>query len=119
MKRKTAAAAPPGIDPDRLALGIQQPWAELILRGWKTLEIRSLSTQVRGPIYLYASKRLSTLPAAGLAAAERGLDLETLPRGLLVGSVDVVGSRPTTAEDAAGIADAAIEAQAMAKEINL
>ena len=39
------------LDIDRRALGIKQPWVELILRGIKTLEIRSLATNVRGPIY--------------------------------------------------------------------
>jgi len=52
------------INADRIALGIQQPWVELILRGVKTLEIRSQPTRQRGTIYLYASKRPSALPAA-------------------------------------------------------
>lgn len=89
-----------GIDPERIALGIQQPWAELILRGIKTLEIRSLNTQVRGCIYLYTSKRLSTLPDALRAAELHGLELDVLPKGLLVGSVELVESRPTMVQDA-------------------
>ncbi len=88
------------IDPERLALGIQQPWAELILRGIKTLEIRSQPTRVRGPIYLYASRRVSTLPAAKIAAREHGIDLEALPRGVLVGSVHVVNSQAAAPRDA-------------------
>jgi hypothetical protein len=87
------------LDPARIALGIQQPWAELILRGIKTLEIRSLNTQVRGRIYLYTSKRLSTLPAAQRAAAEHDLRMNELPCGLLVGSVELTGSRPACATD--------------------
>lgn len=87
------------LDPDRIALGIQQPWAELILRGDKTLEVRSLNTQIRGRIYLYTSKRLSTLPAAHAAAERHGLRLEELPCGLLVGSVELTASRPTTSAD--------------------
>lgn len=50
-------------DRERIALAIQQPWAELILRGIKTLEIRSQPTRQRGTILLYASKRVSALPA--------------------------------------------------------
>ncbi|MBR9802377.1 ASCH domain-containing protein [bacterium] len=48
------------LDMDRLALGIKQPWAELILQGVKTLEIRTRPTRVRGPIYLYTSQKLAT-----------------------------------------------------------
>jgi hypothetical protein len=88
-------------DRERIALGVQQPWAELILRGVKTVEIRSQGTRQRGPIYLYASKRVSTLPAAAEAAARHGVDVESLPRGLLVGTVEIVGSEPAGAEDAA------------------
>jgi hypothetical protein len=89
------------IDPERIALGIQQPWGELILRGIKTLEIRTQSTQVRGRIYLYASKQASTLPAALAAAREHRLEVEALPRGLLIGSVEIVESRRAQSHDAA------------------
>jgi hypothetical protein len=92
---------PTGVDPDRLALGIQQPWAELILRGVKTLEVRSTNTQVRGRIYLYTSQRLSALPASQTAIARHGLDLAALPAGRLVGSVELVESRRAEPPDAA------------------
>lgn len=104
MKRSQPTSGPasdPGFNPDQIALGIQQPWIELILRGIKTLEIRSQPTQIRGPIYLYASRRFSTLPAAALAAAAADIDLEQLPLGLLVGSVNIVDCRPATPRDAA------------------
>jgi hypothetical protein len=87
------------IDPDRIALGIQQPWVELILRGVKTLEIRSQSTRQRGTIYLYASKRPSPLPAAATAAEQHEIDVASLPFGLLVGTVNLVDCRPCTAKD--------------------
>lgn len=99
MKRRPSGAIPDTIDPERLALGIQQPWAELILRGIKTLEIRSLNTRVRGRIYLYTSRQLSALPAARLTADREKIDLDQLPRGLLVGSVELVDSRPAVPED--------------------
>src|SRR5947208_1239062 len=39
------------------ALSIRQPWAELILRGIKTAELRSRSTSIVGErFYIYASK---------------------------------------------------------------
>jgi len=88
------------IDRQRIALGIQQPWAELILRGIKTLEIRSQGTQIRGRIYIYASKRSSNLPAAAVAAEKHGLNVAELPRGLLLGSVELVGSRIASPTDA-------------------
>jgi hypothetical protein len=93
------SATPEGIDPDRIALGVQQPWAELILRGTKRLEIRSQHTALRGPIYLYASKRLSALPAAHTAAERHAIDADSLPMGLLVGSVQIIGSRPARRSD--------------------
>ena len=37
------------------ALTIRQPWAKLILRGIKTIEVRSRLTRVRGRVYIYAS----------------------------------------------------------------
>jgi hypothetical protein len=87
------------IDPDRIALGIQQPWVELILRGVKTLEIRSQPTRQRGTIYLYASKHPSPLPAAATAAQEHEIDVASLPFGVLVGTVNLIDCRPCTAKD--------------------
>lgn len=76
-------------DPNIIALGVRQPWVELILQGIKTIEVRSLDTQVRGTIYLYASKKFSDLPAATEAGSKHKLDLDALPFGLLVGSVEL------------------------------
>lgn len=89
----------PPIDRSRVALGIQQPWAELILRGIKTIEVRSQATQVRGTIYLYTSKRTSTLEAAQVAAIEHDIDVTALPTGLLVGTIDLIDSRRCLPED--------------------
>jgi hypothetical protein len=90
---------PAAIDRDRIALAIQQPWAELILRGIKTLEIRSQPTQLRGTIYLYASKRTSRLPAAEAAAKRFSFEVEKLPLGKVVGTVDLVNCRPSRPSD--------------------
>ncbi|QDT55171.1 ASCH domain protein [Caulifigura coniformis] len=90
-------------DKELIALGVRQPWAELILRGIKTIEVRSLPTNVRGPIYLYSSKKLAETPAAEAAAARHGIETIALPRGLLVGTIDIVGCescRPSDAEAA-------------------
>ncbi len=87
--------------PDRnlIALGIRQPWAELILRGIKTVEVRSQPTNVRGTIYLYTGRKFADIPAAGEMAERHSLDADTLPRGLLVGTVDIVGCRPCVSGD--------------------
>jgi|GEM_PF-4470538 len=86
-------------DRERIALAIQQPWAELILRGIKTLEIRSQPTRQRGTILLYASKRVSALPAAHAAVRRLDLDIESLPRGKVVGSVDLIDCRLARSSD--------------------
>jgi hypothetical protein len=88
-------------DPEILALGVRQPWVELILRGIKTIEVRSQDTRVRGTIYLYASRKFSELPAAIDVARQHDLDCPTLPAGLLVGSVEIADTRPARANDAA------------------
>lgn len=87
-------------DPDLIALGVRQPWAELIVRGIKTIEVRSVGTNVRGPIYLYASKKLSEIPAAIEAGDKHGLDLNELPRGVLVGTVEIVACEKACSENA-------------------
>ncbi len=90
----------PPPDKSMIALGIQQPWAELILRGIKTIEIRSQNSQVRGTIYVYASKKPSSLAAAAVAAERHGIDVAALPMGVLVGTVELIGSRPCVPGDA-------------------
>ena len=87
-------------DRDRIALGVRQPWCELILRGRKTLEIRSRPTEVRGPVYVYSAKKFSDLPELDEVLTREDVDLNVLPRGVLVGSVEIVGCRPATPADA-------------------
>src|SRR5262245_38747374 len=86
--------------PDLLALGIQQPWAELILRGVKRIEVRRVPTRVRGPIYLYASKTFSRLHCAEVTLAEQQLERTKLPLGAVVGTVEIVNCRPSESADA-------------------
>lgn len=91
---------PHGIDPDLIALGIRQPWAELILRGVKTIEVRSKETAQRGRILVYASKKPSELPSSETVARDHQIELDALPYGRLVGTVEIVGSAPCSATDA-------------------
>ena len=46
------------------ALSIRQPWAALIVAGRKTIEVRTWSTQRRGPIWIHASKLPDPRPEA-------------------------------------------------------
>lgn len=81
-----------------LALSIRQPWAWLILHGGKDIENRDWSTKVRGRILIHASKGMTGAEFAlgvssGMAA---GADLRAMPilsdipRGGIVGSVEIV-----------------------------
>ena len=38
------------------ALSVQQPWAELIARGEKTIEVRNRNTRHRGPLLIVSCK---------------------------------------------------------------
>jgi hypothetical protein len=84
-----------------IALGVRQPWAELILRCIKTIEVRSTETTIRGPIYIYASKKLADILAAETAARKYDLNPDALPKGVVVGTVEIVDCTPCRARDAA------------------
>lgn len=87
-------------DHNLIALGVRQPWAELIIRGQKTLEVRSTGTRVRGPIYLYASKKPATIPAAMAAARRFELALDELQTGQIIGTVEIVEAVRCQPQDA-------------------
>lgn len=102
VRRENEAPEPPAdFDRSLPALGVRQPWAELILRGIKTIEVRVVPTQVRGPIYVYASRKAGDGEIVEGAAGRHGLDVGSLPRGVLVGTVELVDCRLCTAADAA------------------
>lgn len=69
------------------ALSIRQPWAELIMRGNKDEEYRSGPTRIRGRIAIYASLSKEDLPEA----EHWGLDPDNLPRGVIIGTVELWG----------------------------
>ncbi len=74
------------------AISIRQPHIEAILRGKKKIEYRSRPTKVRGRVYLYASLgRDSDKDEAEMLSqyAIRDLTAEELPRGVLVGTVEL------------------------------
>jgi hypothetical protein len=69
------------------ALSIKQPFAEMILRGEKTVEYRTIPTNIRERVYIYASKK----PRSGEDAAEVKAHPEKYPLGVLVGTVEIAG----------------------------
>ena len=80
------------------ALSVRQPWAELILRGSKTIECRARPTFVRERVWIYAAEgrqRRDTLSTITVP------DDSVLPRGVLVGSVELIGCRRLLPSDAA------------------
>jgi hypothetical protein len=72
------------------ALSLRQPWAEEVMRGKKKIEYRSIPTNIRGRVYIYASLGRYTKADEAEFAAEVGYDLDDLPRGKIVGTVEVV-----------------------------
>ncbi len=86
-------------DKSLIALGVRQPWIELILRGEKTVEVRSSHTRQRGTIYLYSSKKPADLAAADAAAERHDVDMTEVPYGVVVGTIEIVDSRPCTPDD--------------------
>jgi predicted transcriptional regulator len=71
----------------RIALSIRQPYAELILRGTKKIEYRTKPTDKRCRVYVYAA--LSPGPRREWGKAR--IKYESLPTGLIVGSVRITG----------------------------
>ncbi len=67
------------------ALSIRQPWAELILQGRKTIELRTWQTNYRGRIAIHASQTVQEEDCLAY-----GLDPARVVRGALVGTVELV-----------------------------
>jgi activating signal cointegrator 1 len=88
--------------PDLKALAVAQPWATLIMLGVKRLETRGWRTEHRGPLAIHASR---TFPPPARALCEQEpfktllrqggyLGWARLPRGALLGTVELVGCTP-------------------------
>ncbi len=65
------------------ALSLKQPFAELILEGKKTIELRKWSTNFRGEFLIHASKNPDK------ESMER-FGLKNLPLGMIVGKAELV-----------------------------
>lgn len=69
-----------------IALSIRQPYAELIIRGDKKIEYRRRATIKRERVYIFASHA----PAQEKAFTKLGLQPGDLPRGVLIGTAEIV-----------------------------
>jgi len=68
------------------ALSLTQPWASLIADGRKRIETRSWPTSFRGRIAIHAAKSIDKE-----ACAEFGYRPEDLPRGAIIGTIELYG----------------------------
>ena len=71
------------------AISVRQPWAEQIMTGEKTIEYRSIPCRFRGRVYIYASATKSGLTDQQLES-EIGFTWKEVPKGVVVGSVEIV-----------------------------
>ncbi len=78
------------------ALSVRQPWAELIIRGEKEIEFRNYPTGVRGTVYIYASATRYPAEDEQEMQTQYDLDLDSLPRGVIVGTVEVYDCQQDT-----------------------
>lgn len=67
-------------------LSLKQPWAELVLSGKKTLELRSWNTKHRGEFYVHASQNTDKEKCK-----ELGLNPDRLIKGAIIGKCTLVG----------------------------
>jgi hypothetical protein len=71
----------------------------LILLGHKIIEVRSRRTNLRERVFLYAGfNRIEPREEARIAQ-EYGIDVDGLPRGVLVGTVEIIGCQPLQQDD--------------------
>ena len=71
------------------ALSVRQPFAEQIMRGTKMIEYRSKPTNIRGRIYIYASKTPGHKSVFEKMKSKPG----DYPVGVLVGTVEIVNCK--------------------------
>src|SRR3989344_1565902 len=64
-------------------LSLKQPWAELVVQGRKTIELRKWNTNFRGKFLIHASKNPDKI-----AMAKFGFT--SLPVGIIIGQANLV-----------------------------
>jgi hypothetical protein len=86
------------------ALSVQQPWAQLIANGEKSLEVRIRRTHYRGPLVICASGRPAPLHVAELYSLS--MLRAKAPRGCticIVDLVDCIEGKPEHAAHTGGV----------------
>ena len=76
------------------ALSIRQPWAWLIVNGYKDIENRTWATRFRGRVYVHAGRNVvpGDYPEQREYVRESGIVIPAdLPRGAIVGEVVIAG----------------------------
>jgi len=76
-----------------LGLSVRQPWVELILRGQKTIEVRTWPTKHRGELWLHAGAK-----PEGEVLRRFGMGAGDVTLGALVGRCELVDCVAFTAE---------------------
>src|SRR5205823_601208 len=73
------------------ALAVHQPFAELIVIGKKKREYHSRPINLQERVCVFACQRMDVDDRD--VCEVRGIEVDSLPRGVLVGSVDIVGCK--------------------------
>ena len=73
------------------ALSVQQPWAELLISGRKTIEIRSWTPDYRGRLWLHAGLKSNS-------DLDQAFGFQNLFRGGYLGSIRLLATIPLTRE---------------------
>jgi hypothetical protein len=79
------------------ALSVQQPGATLLMLGARRIETRPWQTPYRGPLAIHAARRLPRnfaalcqRPRARAALRRAGLEPRALPRGAILGTMELL-----------------------------
>jgi hypothetical protein len=80
---------------------IRQPWAELIVRGIKTIEVRSKPARVRGRVFFSPSLGWIEADEEAEVRRDHGVEADGCPRGVLVGTFEIVGCHALQLSDSA------------------
>jgi len=84
------------------ALSVRQPWANLLVWGLKTIEVRSWSTNYRGPLLIHASKKVDEI-------GNKRFPMNNQALGAVVGQVDLIDVKPFTVELWSDLADSHLD----------
>ena len=75
---------------ENVALSLLQPWASLVVMGFKTIETRSWRTPYRGPLLIHASLgRKGKVLASERPFSKYIADFDALPFGAIIGQVQL------------------------------